>query len=87
MSVFEEMASVLSLPYNEVLNEINIQMIANKCISITNFISILGYDSSKVILKVKDNVMVINGENLNIKDIDGRSIIIVGKISSMEYSR
>jgi sporulation protein YqfC len=62
-------------------------MISNKCISITNFISIPGYDSSKVILKVKDNVMVINGENLNIKDIDGRSIIIVGKISSMEYSR
>ena len=87
MSVFEEIASVLLLPYNEVLNELNIHICSNKCVSISNFISILGYDSSKVILKVKDNVFIINGDNLNIKDIDGRSIIVVGKITGMEYSR
>lgn len=87
MSILEEIAGVLSLPYSDVLKELNIHIFSNKSVSICNFISILGYDRCKVVLKVKDNVLVINGENLQINDIDGRSIIVVGKITGMEYSR
>ena len=87
MSIVEDIAKVLSLPYSDVLNELNIQIVSNKCIYVTNFISILGYDSNKVILKVKNNVVVINGEDLKIKDIEIKSIIIIGKILNIEYSR
>ncbi|MBQ9791975.1 MAG: YabP/YqfC family sporulation protein [Clostridia bacterium] len=87
MSLIEEISSICGLPFNEVIKETNIHVFSNKCVSITNFKTILSYSEDKIIIKVKDNVISILGDNLIIKDIDTNSIVIYGKINSFEYSR
>lgn len=76
----EELLSICKLPISEIKNDCKIIQIGESLISVTNYKSIIDYTLDKVVLKIKEGLLEIVGENLIIKLINKSEIIICGKI-------
>ena len=50
---------------------------------ITNFIKIMDYTTSAIRLKIKDNVLVIEGVNFKIKMLDKKELILQGRFNKI----
>ena len=75
-----EICSICKLPFNEVISDYKIIQISNRVIFIYNYIKLIDYSNSKIILKVKNDTLEISGENLFISQIDKNEILIKGNI-------
>lgn len=87
MSFIEDVSNICGIPYDDIFSNLVVNMVSNKCVTVTNFISILSYDNTKVLFKLKDNVLIVSGEALYIKDIESSSVVVSGKIDSIGFSR
>ena len=77
-----EIANLLKLPYSEISNEFKIMQIGCSVIYVTNFVKILNYSDSLIVLKVKKDLIEIRGVNLKIKMLNKNEILVNGKILS-----
>ena len=66
------------------LNEPKIYIYKDK-INIINFISIDHFSSDKIILKLKENYIVVSGNNLVISKLLIDEILVVGNINKIEF--
>lgn len=60
------------------------QVNSGKEIAIEGYKSILYVDTQKVIIKLSNGELTVNGLNLNVKEFCNSSIVISGKILSVE---
>ena len=79
---FREIVSVAKLPFNEILKDFKVIMISNKVIYVSNYIKILDYSTQKIILKVHNNILEIQGDDLFISQINKSEIVIKGIIDA-----
>ncbi|MBE5738457.1 MAG: hypothetical protein E7354_01840 [Clostridiales bacterium] len=77
----KEIVELCGLPFNEVLGDIKIIQVGTKVLYVGNYRKIINYGSSKIDLKIKNNVLHIVGENLIIKQINKNEMMISGHIS------
>ena len=82
-----EMAEELGISINDTKNYITFSSIGGKILVINNYLKIITYSTSKVVLKAKDNVLNIEGENIVIKELNKNSICLVGNIINLYFSK
>ena len=75
-----EICNICKLPFNEVISDFKIIQVSNKAVFIYNYIKILDYSDEKIVLKVKNNTLNIEGANLFISQINKNEILIKGNI-------
>lgn len=82
-NLISELLSICKLPFNEVMDDYKIILIANKSLYLSNYIKILEYSSEKirVLVKKRKEISFI-GENMQIRQINKSELIISGTINS-----
>lgn len=82
-NLISELLSICKLPFNEVMDDYKIILIANKSLYLSNYIKILEYSSEKirVLVKKRKEISFI-GENMQIRQINKSELIISGIINS-----
>lgn len=65
-------------------NNIEVHIYKNR-VYIVNYISILSFNSNKIIIKYKDGIITINGEDLIISKLEKYEIMICGTILGVVY--
>ena len=58
-------------------------LLCDNCIWITNYIKIMEYSTEIIRLKVKNNVLVIEGVEIQIKMLDKKELVLSGKINNI----
>lgn len=82
----EELTSIAKLPFNEITNDYKIIMLSNRVLYLCNFLKILEYSDYKIVVKVKKlKYLTINGENLQICQINTKEMIIKGIIAICDF--
>lgn len=81
----ERLTEVLELPKEVVLNVSKITMIGNSSFLIENYKGIIEYGNNRIRINTGKGLMKIQGDGLSIREITSENIIIVGKISSLEF--
>lgn len=79
------LAEILELPKDIILDLPKIIMIGNLQIYIENHKGILEYTGEKIRVNTKNGVLRIMGRNLMLKNIVTEEIIIVGEINQVEF--
>ena len=77
-----ELIDICKLPFEEVAVDYKIIQLGSKAIYISNYLKIVEYGDSLVVLKVKNNLLEIKGDNLKIKQINKSEIVLKGNIIS-----
>ncbi len=81
-----EIAEVTALPLSEIKSMTSYSVVGGVIANVNNYNKILLYSSNKILLKVKDNELNIDGKDLTIKQMTKNDITIMGQISSIYYS-
>ena len=77
-----EILSICKLPFNETMKDYKVIILGGKCIYISNYIKIIDYSQTRVVLKVKKNTLEITGEDMQISQINKGEIVVVGNVFS-----
>ncbi len=85
-SIVDELSKYFSVPFNEVL-DYKYTVINNSVVNVTGYKKIINYSTEMVTLSVKKNELIIEGENLKIKELDKGNIVLVGKIYKIYLSK
>lgn len=75
-----EIANIVKLPFNEIIHDFKIIMLADKSIYVGNYKKILDYSSEKIVLKVYKDFLEITGQNLILSQINKNEIVVKGKV-------
>lgn len=84
--VSERIIEFLELPKDIVLNLPKITMMGNRSIIITNYESIIEFDSGKVKLATVSGSLMVKGKYLDIREINAEEISITGEINQLEFT-
>ena len=84
-NLINEMVNICGLPYSEVNKYPKIVQIGNKLIYINNFLRIIDYSSTRLLLKIKNNFFEILGEDFEIKQLNKGEILVTGNILSSSF--
>ena len=79
-----EILSVCGLPFNEVSNDYKLIVLGGKCLYLSNYNRIIDYSVSKIVLKVKKDIIEIDGESMQISQINKNEIMVAGKIINIK---
>ncbi len=77
-----ELSQITGLPFDEISGGCNINW-RGRMVYISNFIKILSYSEEKILLKIKNNVLTIAGQNLVIAQLSPKEIVLKGDILSL----
>ena len=77
-----ELYSICKLPLAEINNKFKIVQVGDSIVYISNYLKLIDYGNEKIVLKVKNNLLEICGENLMISQLNKNEIIISGRIYS-----
>ena len=81
---FSELKSKLGDIKSKVIFPYQIVMVGNSLLYLEGSLSLMTLSHENIVVKVKDAVVVISGENLSVKDLSDKTITVVGKIKSWE---
>jgi sporulation protein YqfC len=80
----KELISICKLPFNEIIDDFKIVQISSKVIYVSNYKKIIDYTNTHLVLKVKNNTIEIEGENLFLSQINKSEIVVKGTIISIK---
>lgn len=83
--VKKNIAEILELPKDIILDLPKIIMVGNLQIYIENHKGILEYTGDKIRINTKNGVLHIIGKNLVLKNIVTEEIVIVGEINQIDF--
>lgn len=84
---FNELKNVIGLDVKEIAKSYKVAFVDGGGVMVSNFQRILNYSSNLLVLKVKDNVLNIEGVGIEIKQLSKGEIIAKGKINKIYLSR
>ena len=58
-------------------------IIFDRCININNYDEVLLFESNKILIRIKDKIIKITGENLTIKRFENKEIFISGILNNI----
>lgn len=82
----KNLAEILELPQDIILDIPKITMVGNLQIYIENHKGIIEYTKNRIRINTKSGVLRIIGENLLLKNIIVEEIIIIGEIQQVEFT-
>lgn len=59
----------------------------NNTVWITNYIKIITYQPTQIVLKIKNNQLIICGDNLKIVSMEPKELVLKGKIDSIQLEK
>lgn len=84
---FSNITKLTGLPFNEVTTDFKVVYLGGGGVFVSNYVKILVYNDELLALKVKSNVLNIEGKNLIIKQLSRGEIIVEGKINKIYLSK
>lgn len=81
----EKVTEILELPKEVVLDIPKITMIGNGSLIVENYKGIIEYGDSKIRINTGKGIIKIQGDVLFIREITSENVVIIGKISSLEF--
>ena len=66
------------------LNKFNLINLSNKLIYVEGHLGVISIELNMISFRVKKGVIVVNGNNLSIKQISNKTLTIIGEIKSIE---
>ena len=60
--------------------------ISDKCIHIINYLEIVDFSSTKVVIRYSGGVSILNGIDLVVSKMLDDELVIIGKLVSIEYN-
>lgn len=83
---FDEIGKKTGLPFDILNNGFRIINFSNNSVYIEGFTNIINFEKTLIKIKLKKGIVLIEGEDLKIKNMDIKTIMIVGKILKVEIS-
>lgn len=83
----EELSQISDIPFNVINGKFKICLLGENLVYLSNFIKVLSYSQEKMSFKVKNNVINIEGQNLQISQISPKEIILKGNILNIGLER
>lgn len=84
MSIFvDEVSKMIGLPLEEIRSEYKLMMVGSKMIRMSGYQKIISYQREKVILKIKNDTLLIEGKDLVIQEMEQNEIALVGQIDKI----
>ena len=83
--VRDKINRVLELPVEVIGNKLRVNVIDNSYVLIEGRCKVADYFDNYIKIKTDDYTVVVDGENLSIKEISDTDLIISGKISNISY--
>lgn len=87
INYINEIADISSLPISEIRSMTSYTVIGGVVANVNNYTKILLYSSDKILLKIRNNELNIDGTDLMIKQMTKNDITIMGRISNIYYSK
>jgi len=84
---FSELRELIGLDAKEIAKSYKVAFIDGGGVLVSNFQKILNYSPNLLVLKVKNNVINIEGIGIEIKELSKDEIIAKGKINKVYLSR
>lgn len=81
--ILKELLNHVDCDLSTLLGEFKIELIGTRAISAQNFIKILNYSNEKIVLKIKNNEVNIEGKDFRIAEMGAKDIVVVGKINKI----
>lgn len=78
--ILEELTKHIDADFSTLLGEFKLTLIGLRAITVQNFIKILSYTANKVVFKIKNDEVVVEGENFKIAEMGAKDVILTGKI-------
>ncbi len=79
----KELTEITGLPFNEISKGFKVCLLDGNIVYVSNFIKILAYSSGKVVLKVKNNVLNVEGSEICISQLSNKEIILNGNFTGI----
>jgi sporulation protein YqfC len=76
----DELYKITGLPFPETFNDYKLVNVAGKTIYVQNYLKLISYNKEKIVLKVKNNELNIDGKNLTISELSNKNILVKGYI-------
>ena len=84
--VLSELKKYIDKDMLTLLGEFKFQLIGNYALIIENFNKINSYLPEKIVLKVQNNEVVIEGENFKIVELESKYVVVLGKFKNIVYN-
>lgn len=78
--ILEELTKHIDADFSTLLGEFKLTLIGLRAITVQNFIKILSYTVNKVVFKIKNDEIVVEGENFKIAEMGVKDVILTGEI-------
>jgi len=79
-----EINDLLEMPITSVMGGYEYVNLSGRAVYVQGYKDILNFDEANIILKLKDGELQIKGSKLNIRDLNPNSILIEGRVISVE---
>lgn len=87
INFLNEIAQIAELPIGEINNTVAISCIGGKAVVVNNYLKILTYSSNHIVLKIKEDELIIEGRDIIIKQLSKKDICLVGNIAGVYFAR
>lgn len=77
----DELSKITGLPISETFKDYKIINVGGKVIYIQNYLKLLTYNQEEIVLKIKNNELIIEGKDLKIAELGEKNILIKGQIN------
>lgn len=81
--ILEELTKHIDADFSTLLGEFKLTLIGLRAITVQNFIKILSYTANKVVFKIKNDEVIVEGENFKIAEMGVKDVILTGKINKI----
>ncbi len=87
ISYINEILDTAKLPLDEIKDTVTISLVGGKALVINNYIKILSYSTSHIVLKIKNDELIIDGKDIMIKQLDKKDLCLVGQIAQVGFAK
>lgn len=81
----EKLTTIFSLPKEIALDLPIIMATGQNELNIENYKTLLEFTDKKIRIRIKDNIVTIDGDNLSLKQVTTENILISGRIMGITY--
>lgn len=85
-SFFDDIASLTGLPFEILNNGFRVVNFCNKAVYVEGFQNVIEFTPTVLNIKLKKGVVKLSGLGLKIKNLSQNTIVVSGKISSLEIN-
>ncbi len=85
--VFKEIANLVNNDVKTLLGQVKVTMLSSCVVCVQNFVKLLTFSNQEVCFKIKNNQLLVEGENLVIKELGVKEVVISGNINKIYFSK